>query len=110
MLVVEVEVGSFRGGAQTEFRYGPTGTEPMAMFGSNAFSGNGGGGKSSSPGHPPNPGSPKYQGPLYTGVYEVQGMQNTGGGGGAGSEYPNAHGGGANGGSGIVILKLSREE
>ena len=102
--------GSFRGGAETEFRYSQIGSEPMAMFGSNAFSGNGGGGKSSSPGQPPNPGSSKNQGPLYTGVHEVAGMQNTGGGGGAGSEYPGATGGGANGGSGIVILKLSRVE
>lgn len=102
--------GSFRGGAETEFRYGPTGSEPMAMFGSNAFSGNGGGGKSSSPGAAPNPGDSRYQGPLYTGSFEVEGMPNTGGGGGGGSEHPGGTGGGANGGSGIVILKLSRVE
>lgn len=102
--------GSFRGGAETEFRYSQNGPEPMAMYGSNAFSGNGGGGKSSNPGQPPNPGDPRNQGPLYTGIYETEGIQNTGGGGGAGSEHPGASGGGANGGSGIVILKLSRVE
>lgn len=85
--------GSHYGGGDTRFRYSPQGPEPMTLFGSNAMSGNGGGGD--------------ILGPLAP-QFGGDGAPNTGGGGSGNNEYPGAGNEGGQGGSGIIILKLTR--
>ena len=71
----------------------------MTLFGSNAMSGNGGGGDIRTSG--------TYHGSLAP-QFGGDGAPNTGGGGSGNNEYPGGGNEGGQGGSGIIILKLTR--